>query len=339
MEHAWCSDAGRDAAVRAAEDGRAGPLPTLEEAISRAGKIGAEDPRADAKCTERDNSTVSGLRTERVTLEITGAPGWRVSVTGRDVESVRVVEEAHFDDLAQVVMERDAAIRERDTLRARVAELEAAANTPDPETCGWAWAEACAMLDRGGDPRKANVPAMWDRCRTELGSTAKFAEEANAGAGSNHAAPPASGGAEGEPAQWAVLYPTGRLGSSFDTKDQADSLARNQSLYELTVVPLYRSPPPPRGWLTEKERACLEKMRDELKRLLLSMSLKTVIGQNTERDFIAIESILARSTPPEVVLPKPPFARSNVAYSDWMMCLNAVNDSLAAAGVKVKEAT
>jgi len=32
MEHAWCSDAGRDAAVRAAEDGRDGPLPTLEEA-------------------------------------------------------------------------------------------------------------------------------------------------------------------------------------------------------------------------------------------------------------------------------------------------------------------
>jgi hypothetical protein len=42
------------------------------------------------------------------------------------MESVRVVEEAHFDDLAQVAMERDAAIRERDTLQARVAELKAA---------------------------------------------------------------------------------------------------------------------------------------------------------------------------------------------------------------------
>ena len=92
MTHAWCSDVSRDAAVRAAEDGRTGPLPTLDEAISRAGQIGVEEPRADPKCTERDIAT-NGLRTERLTLEITGAPGWRVNVTGRDVESVRVVEE------------------------------------------------------------------------------------------------------------------------------------------------------------------------------------------------------------------------------------------------------
>jgi hypothetical protein len=34
MTHAWCSDPARDAAVRAAEDGRTGPLPTLGEAIA-----------------------------------------------------------------------------------------------------------------------------------------------------------------------------------------------------------------------------------------------------------------------------------------------------------------
>jgi hypothetical protein len=33
MTHAWCSDPSRDAAVRAAEDGRTGPLPTLGECI------------------------------------------------------------------------------------------------------------------------------------------------------------------------------------------------------------------------------------------------------------------------------------------------------------------
>jgi hypothetical protein len=32
-DHAWCHDIARDAAVRAAEDNRTGPLPTLEEAI------------------------------------------------------------------------------------------------------------------------------------------------------------------------------------------------------------------------------------------------------------------------------------------------------------------
>jgi len=33
-DHAWCRDPSRDAAVRAAEDGRTGPLPTLGEAIA-----------------------------------------------------------------------------------------------------------------------------------------------------------------------------------------------------------------------------------------------------------------------------------------------------------------
>ena len=34
MTH-WCRDLSRDEAVRAAEDGRKGPLPTLEECIER----------------------------------------------------------------------------------------------------------------------------------------------------------------------------------------------------------------------------------------------------------------------------------------------------------------
>jgi hypothetical protein len=102
-----------------------------------------------------------GLRTERVVLEIKhGEPfgvsqwSWVTILRLQSDESVRVVEEAHFDDLAQVAMERDAAIRERDTLRAeritqaltadrfaaavqevdmlraRVAELEAAGGEP-----------------------------------------------------------------------------------------------------------------------------------------------------------------------------------------------------------------
>jgi hypothetical protein len=34
--HPWCSDSARDIVVRAAEDKRTGPLPTLEEAIAQA---------------------------------------------------------------------------------------------------------------------------------------------------------------------------------------------------------------------------------------------------------------------------------------------------------------
>jgi hypothetical protein len=99
--------------VRAAEDNRTGPLPTLGEAIARPFTEAAERSSTVSKTGEGQ----SGMRTELVTLEVTGAPGWRVHVNGIDVESVRVFEEAHFDDVAQVAMERDAAIRERDTIR------------------------------------------------------------------------------------------------------------------------------------------------------------------------------------------------------------------------------
>jgi hypothetical protein len=103
-----------------------------------------------------------------------------------------------------------------------------------------------------------------------------------------------------------------------------------------TVVPLYRQPPQPREWLTEEERACLEKMRDELKRLFLAMSLKTVIGQNTERDLIAIESILARSSPPMVVLPKNPYVPSGLREG-FDHAIRIVRNELVNAGVAVKE--
>jgi hypothetical protein len=39
MTHAWCHDTARDAAVRAAEDGRDRPLPTLEQCIARLSQI------------------------------------------------------------------------------------------------------------------------------------------------------------------------------------------------------------------------------------------------------------------------------------------------------------
>lgn len=138
-EHPWCRSPSRDEAVRAAEDNRTGPLPTLEEAIANITHKGdhmgtkSDEKAADYRCE------ASGLRTERVTLEIThdGKHGplaqWPFEC-GSHGESVRVVEEVHFDDLAQVAMERDAAIRERDEaksfwmgeLRSRTAERDAA---------------------------------------------------------------------------------------------------------------------------------------------------------------------------------------------------------------------
>jgi hypothetical protein len=59
MKHAWCHDIARDEAVRAAEDNRTGPLPTLEEAIAApfacaaCGGFGM-DHRCKASCEECD---------------------------------------------------------------------------------------------------------------------------------------------------------------------------------------------------------------------------------------------------------------------------------------------
>jgi hypothetical protein len=205
MTH-WCRDIQRDEAVRAAEDNRSGPLPTLEEAISRAGQFVPQEPSQGQKCTERESVTerrpvppggggnvTGGLRTERVTLEITHDATdtaaewpWKNILAGDDVwgfwpdkgESVRVVEEAHFDDLAQVAMERDAAIRERDKLRG----------------------EITSVLDRS-EFASTELTRLRNRV-AELESAAKLSPTANADGESNHAAPAASGAAGTEPVAW-----------------------------------------------------------------------------------------------------------------------------------------
>ena len=149
MNHG-CKDIDRDAAVRAAEDNRTRPLPTLGDCIDGMFPKSVSASSAVEQKNKGDGMAADGLRTERVVIEVTGAPGWRVHVNGIDVESVRVVEEAHFDDLAQVAMERDAAIREReswriladkanearDKLQARVAELQAASGNYSAQPYG-----------------------------------------------------------------------------------------------------------------------------------------------------------------------------------------------------------
>jgi hypothetical protein len=84
-----------------------------------------------------------------------------------------------------------------------------------------------------------------------------------------------------------------------------------------TVVPLYRQPPQPRGWLTPKDREWL-----------------TFIYENVCISHEAdewIKSFLARSTPPEVVLPDVLFRKLSVEERAEVVA------AFAAAGVAVKE--
>ena len=204
MTHAWCSDPSRDAAVRAAEDNRTEPLPTLAEAIAApfactsCGGFGM-DHRCRESCKECDGSgramfpksgsassavdqenKGNGMRTERVTLEVTSAHDERladciVESIGDCLlhgESVRVVEEPLSDAWAQrlnrLTAERDAAIRERDEAKARVAELETRTSTPGEGSCAapaaavtqpWQKAtlnQAVSIIVDGGDWGRGN---------------------------------------------------------------------------------------------------------------------------------------------------------------------------------------
>jgi len=344
-DHAWCHDIARDAAVRAAEDNRTGPLPTLAEAIDEQTKhaamlagikdgfvrldglwkrmtdeelrkaleipksvfassapdhenkgddmatkseMQAADYRAEAIAVRERRSEQTkgdemsqGLRKERVTLEITGAPGWKVNVTGSDVESVRVVD-AHAEAVAESVAWEGA----RDAYRGRILRLteerDAAIRARDE-----AIAESkrrlilCETMKRDGDSARFHAACASARV-AELEAAAKLAPRANADGGSNHAKQAASGGGEGEPVAWMCEW-TDHVGLHHTKADAEDEAAGD-------VVPqaLYRAPPQPRGWLSGDERLALDAART-----IIDGSGRTNIG-------VVIRDLLARSSPPEV---------------------------------------
>jgi hypothetical protein len=192
MTHAWCRDFVRDIAVRAAEDGRDGPLPTLEEAIGMISKTVSASSPVDHE-NKGEGMATNGMRTERVTLEITRpaianypAPArqfmWQHllrNVVQGDRESVRVVEEIHFDDLAQVAMERDAAIREREELKQQV--KKALANSDKM------WS-ACLAVGGERDKLQARVAELESQlesvaCRAATAETALESAQAASGGG------------------------------------------------------------------------------------------------------------------------------------------------------------
>ena len=259
----------------------------------------------------------TGLRTERVTLEITHSVpvakwDWtNILETYRPGESVRVVEEAHFDDLAQVAMERDAAIRERDTLRA---ERITQALTADR------FAAAVAEADR----LRARV--------AELESAAKLARAANADGGSNHAAPAASGAAVlaeiaaafgCEPDDDADLVEAATLlvrerDTAVAKAASGNGVSGSQPISDAGKSAIEKtqaaSGAAGTGWLTADERGSIQHAAN-----LAKAGWSYSVAQE-------LENILARSSPPEVVLPL-----------WWKVEVAEIRKALAAAGVTVKE--
>lgn len=322
MGHAWCRDPSRDERVRAAEDGREGTLPTLVEAI------GEVFPKQEA--------TVGGLRTERVTLEVTykwttppSLWNWNHVITSPMVtlkpgESVRVVEDCCLDRVKKrdVIRQRDAAIRERDDLRKSWLRSE--------ESGTRLLAERNAALDAADGLRKRVA-------------------ELEAASGGNHS--PDAGKMVGqEPVAWGIALNNAII--PFENREdaerrRAESNARIDTAIGQNVgdrwkcVPLYREPPHPRGWLTEHERRmlanALSTCRVEAKHSYRSGDERAADGYADEA--AAIESLLARSTPPEVVHPDCHFDEFSgcSAVHAWNICAADFRKALAAAGVTVKE--
>jgi hypothetical protein len=91
---------------------------------------------------------------------------------------------------------------------------------------------------------------------------------------------------------------------------------------DVVPQPLFRAPPQPRGWLTEDERNGLDE---------IATYLDTRVSFRLRGLGIMVRNLLARSTPPEVVLPR------SDDYGRRGDYVQRVIRAITAAGVPVKE--
>ena len=149
----------------------------------------------------------------------------------------------------------------------------------------------------------------------------KLAPDANDDGGSNHAAQAASGGGEGGPDYYVyknevgmILYTSPKL--------------VNDGWGGCTIEPVYKAPPQPRGWLSEEEVWALRVAADNLP------GMEDADGEPLDPLEAVFRALLARSSPPEVVLPT---VFSISLLGDRLLVEAQVKKALASAGVAVKE--
>lgn len=336
--HPWCRDVSRDEAIRAAEDAAAAertPLPdhrdlpqAVKELRERVARL--EDHFADAsKMVTPSQPTPVPPAADRAIVHIDTTDtiderGWHEPVAPR---------------LDRADGRRVGAV---DPRPAAAGGADGASGASGPCDRGAA-VSARDIVERLRDPSQP----MGDycdssKCDKDKAYAASEIARLRARVAELEAAPAENAGGEVEPVAWGVVHTrSNNVLSSWknatDAQQESDCLT-----LDTTVVPLFRAPPQPRGWLTREERDLLLPLADALERRATELEQPGTWGsllprpQDLRAESQTIYNLLARSSPPRVRLPEPPFARSNVAYGDWMMCIEAVKKSLAAAGVEVE---
>jgi hypothetical protein len=376
MGHAWCRDEARDAAVRAAEDAADAKRPTLPD--HRDLPAAVEHLRSIVHAHLADSGELIGVvqrinaRVERLEGMIpksgsaTSAPDHENKGESMGTKADRQAADyrAEASERAALRAERitqsltadrfASAVREADTLRARVEELESQLESVADRAAAAETALEAAQAASGGggsdartreisdgilslehmlhlfrDDQRPTVQARLEKMR-RLVEVLRDHPQA------------ASGGGEVEPVAWGVVarqtneVPPGCASprrvskkpfARFATVAEAQQFAMKT---KGTLVPIY-APPQPRGWMTEEERDAI---------LFLIVGSRSQFSPQTPHEARrnaacrVCHSLLDRSTPPEVVLP---------AVATWGMDGHAmlrraeVQSALAAAGVAVKE--
>jgi hypothetical protein len=180
----------------------------------------------------------------------------------------------------------------------------------DDETSSDADAEVLRRACVASEIQRLKADAEVDRLRKEL-EAASVGNRPETPVSSPQAA---SGGGEGKPVAWGCATPDGRLVHVSTFKPERDTA---------TIVPLYRQPPQPRGWLSEDEREAVQWAAD-------------AAYDKQHPAEITLRSVLLRSSPPEVVLPENPYHPSGLREG-FEHAIRIVRNELVNAGVAVKE--
>ena len=300
-----------------------------------------------------------GLRTERVTLEITQrvedyvAPSrwnWcrQLGSHAQTGESVRVVEETTIgsgdvfrdvgcgttgDEIARLTAERDAALRERDAARAECERLRRPATWQEEEAAvEGAWL-LCGLKPDWPSDEPGTIVRHAESMRREIGRLRDRVAELE-----NAAAPAANAGGE----QQERMTP---CSSTVEREMSGDASCR--------VLPLSggdpgstpgmaiaggesNQPQPPRGWLTKDER-------EEVQSARLHLSNSDWLDEATERQCKwakwasdVFGRLLARETPPSVKLPRE-VAITHAEGAQMVYDAISVRIAIREAGVEVEE--